>query len=76
MACEDASSEGDGRDEDCTPGCEDCLCCPHPRLLVVQSPAGVAALAVRKFAFSAGDRLISEPEPGEIMHVPKSGRPA
>jgi hypothetical protein len=26
MGCEETSSERDGRDRDCTPGCEECLC--------------------------------------------------
>jgi hypothetical protein len=73
MTCDEAS-EGDGHEEDCTPGCEQCFCCPHPRLVLLQTPAGFTDLQVREYAFPPRDWLVTEPEPGEIMHVPKAGR--
>ncbi len=75
MMC-DETSEGDGHEEDCTPGCEQCLCCPHPRLLLLRTPGDFTVPEVEEFVFSPPERLITEPEPNEIMHVPKAGRSA
>ena len=75
MLCDDAS-DGDGHDEDCTPGCDECLCCPHPRLILLQGTGTFTAPQVGRFVFLPRDRLITEPDPNEIMHVPKAGRSA
>lgn len=73
QACEDSESGDDGSQEDCTPGCEECLCCPHPRLLPKKLVGEFAVLEGRDLVFAPWDRLIVEPEPSDIMHVPKVG---
>ena len=73
MVCDEAS-EGDGHEEDCSPGCEQCLCCPHPRLVLLQTRGDFTVLQVERFVFLPRERLLTEPEPQEIMHVPKAGR--
>jgi hypothetical protein len=73
QACEDPASEGD---EDCTPNCEDCLCCPHHRTVVPQIASEATLLPVRQLVYPGVDLFLNEPEPGDIMHVPKIGSAA
>ena len=81
LACAEQSSdqnreqsrEQDG--EDCTPDCQDCLCCAHQRNALLPPGGRSPLLKVRPLIVRAVPLLLSEPEPGEIMHVPRS-RPA
>ena len=73
QACEDPTSQQES--EDCTPGCEDCLCCPHHRLLLGQLGAKATFLDVRKVVFPLPSAPTEDPALGEILHVPKTGLP-
>jgi hypothetical protein len=73
QACEEPASESD---EDCAPSCEDCLCCPHHRTLVAQLASEATLLDVRELVYVGVDLFLNEPEPGDIMHVPKAGSAA
>ncbi len=77
-ACEiaqDASPHGmPGEPEGCAPGCEDCLCCPHHRLLVLETRGTVALLSGRELTWRGVPSLRVDPPPSEIMHVPKDRR--
>jgi len=71
LACEDSSSEQDG-DEDCRPGCADCLCCPQHRLLVREPGGTPTVLLVEQLVFPLISSLVPGGLPREIMHVPKA----
>jgi hypothetical protein len=55
----------------CAPNCHDCSCCSLPR------GAGVAVVALiapraRAASWTAPADRLTAPEPGDILHVPKS----
>lgn len=71
-ACEQPASEQEG--DDCSPGCEDCLCCPHHRTLLRHAgPGATLLLETRAAAFLGLPALKNDPDLDEIMHVPKTG---
>jgi hypothetical protein len=70
LACEEPAGEGS---DDCDPGCEDCLCCPHHRVLTPRLQSQPTLLVARNLVFSGAAVFLSEPEPRDIMHVPKAG---
>jgi hypothetical protein len=69
LACEEPAGEGS---DDCDPGCEDCLCCPHHRALTPRLQSQATLLVARNLVFSRAAVFLSEPEPRDIMHVPKA----
>lgn len=71
LGCQDASSE-EGHEQDCGPGCDDCLCCPQLRILVQQPPTDTTVLAVAKLDFPAPTSPVATGLPREILHVPKA----
>lgn len=74
LACEVAPDDsGDAGDENCAPGCEECFCCRHPRLIPDSFLSESAVLEVRELDFASWDQDVIEPDPSEIMHVPKVG---
>ena len=65
--CSDESPGGP-----CTPGCADCLCCPHVRLLSVTLADAMVEPSATVVTFHRGTSAEpSQPDPGDILHVPK-----
>jgi hypothetical protein len=75
LACEEIGPEQEG-DEDCSPGCADCLCCPQHRLLIRQPVREPTLLDVEELDFPTISLPLAAGVPREIMHVPKSGTTA
>jgi hypothetical protein len=71
FGCEAGSSE-ESHQEDCSPGCADCLCCPQHRLLVKQPVADATVLAVAKMVFPEPTSPVAVGPPREILHVPRA----
>jgi hypothetical protein len=64
--------EDDGPDGTCPPGCEDCLCCIHARVLVPRPVhAGPEPLGTASATTWADDTEPASAEPREIMQIPK-----
>jgi hypothetical protein len=70
LGCQDGSSEESH--EDCSPGCDDCLCCPQHRILVGQPATDMTVLAGAKLVFPAPISPVATGLPRDIMHVPKT----
>lgn len=72
LPCAEECADGDDCGDDCAPTCPTCQC--------TRAPAGVAAVAesaafpLRGPPVAAGfrdvDRVVSSPDPREILHVP------
>lgn len=69
--CAEECPDDDAKGE-CTPGCDDCTCCPHVRALTLETDVkergAQSAMKVRSVVRSAP----ASPEPKEILHVPKA----
>jgi hypothetical protein len=55
----------------CAPGCEDCLCCPHPRTAMLQSDTSTPAPAVFRAELPELTRPVERASADEIVHIPK-----
>ncbi len=65
---------GDGRDENCSPGCDECSCCVRVQLLIPTGPGDRAGASVTGYVSWAIDAPPESVDLGEIVHVPKSAR--
>lgn len=62
----DESSAGD-----CSPDCDDCLCCPHQRVLTVQRTSEAPVQKAKRSDFPAAPSPVVDPRAQEIFHIPK-----
>jgi hypothetical protein len=68
-SCESPCEEASGGE--CAPGCEDCLCCPHPRTAMLQTQVVNAVPAVSRVESTAVTGPVEAIRADEIFHIPK-----
>jgi hypothetical protein len=65
--CEESEDEGQ-----CSPTCEDCLCCPHTRLVILLPALEMPPADARAVEFGSVAEPVVLAAVAEIQHVPKS----
>ena len=56
---------------ECAPGCEDCLCCPHPRTAMLQTQAAGAVRSVSRVEATTPSGPVERIRTDDIFHIPK-----
>jgi hypothetical protein len=68
-SCEAPCEEALGGE--CAPGCEDCLCCPHPRTAMLSTQATTDVPIVSRVEAKPPAGPIERTRTDEIFHIPK-----
>jgi hypothetical protein len=68
-SCDTPCQESGGGN--CSPGCDDCPCCPHQRPVTAQPGVEAPVPEVQSADFVAVLLPVQHPLPREIFHIPK-----
>lgn len=63
----------ESQDGDCSPGCDDCLCCPHQRVMTLSDAATFVVADATSLGFADVPAPVEDPRAEEILHIPKRG---
>jgi hypothetical protein len=69
FSCDTPCEESKGGD--CAPGCEDCLCCPHHRVMTLNNVPETWLIDPAPTDFAAVTTPVQDPRAHEIFHIPK-----
>jgi hypothetical protein len=61
----------ESRGGECAPGCEDCLCCPHPRTAMLHTQATHAVPSTSRVEPTTPSGPVERIGSDEIFHIPK-----
>ncbi len=64
--------DDDGPDGNCAPGCDDCTCCAHARVLIARPQTTDAPTSAAVIHAWPADGEPPSPDPREILRVPRA----